>query len=248
MRENIYAGVDVGGTGIKAAVVDTNTGQLLTERIKVLTPQPATPEAVAKSISELLQALRWDGPTGVGFPAIVKNQVAMSAGNIPQEWIGVNVSELLTATIGHKVTVANDADVAGVAEMKFSDIGRQGTTIFLTIGTGIGSAMFLNGELIPNTEFGHLFFRGTIAEKYCSNHIRKIENLSLNEWASRFREYTLHLNRLFSPDRYIIGGGISKKFDEFKDLIQTNVPVYRATHMNAAGVMGAALMAVNKDE
>lgn len=248
MQGNIYAGVDIGGTGIKAAIVDTATGQLLTQRLKVLTPQPATPNAVAESVKGLLKTLKWKGPIGVGFPAIVKNQVAMSAGNISQEWIGTNIAELLAKKTGQKVFVANDADVAGIAEMKYSDIDRKGTSIFLTIGTGIGSAMFLDGNLIPNTEFGHLFFRGTIAEKYCSNHIRKIESLSLNEWASRFKEYTLHLNRLFSPDRYIIGGGISKRFEEFGELIETSVPVYRATHMNAAGVMGAALMAANQNK
>ncbi len=241
--ERIVAGIDVGGTGIKGALVDLSTGKLITERIKILTPNPATPDSVAPVIKRILDELKWEGAVGIGFPAIVKNHVALSAGNISPEWIGVNVAELMEERTGRRTAVANDADLAGYAEMKLSDLDKSGVTIFLTIGTGIGSGFFLDGKLAPNTELGHLYFKGGIAEKYCSNVVRRDQKLTMKQWGKRFNEYLLHLDRLFSPNRYIIGGGISKKYDKFVNYIKTDTLIYPSQYFNEAGVLGAAMFA-----
>jgi polyphosphate glucokinase len=244
--QKIVAGIDIGGTGMKGALVDAQTGEMLTERLRILTPQPATPHSVSLAVKDLLRQLDWQGPVGVGFPSIIHKNVAQSAENISKEWIGVDIARLFEETCGMPFAIANDADAAGMAEMLFGNIDKQGVSMFLTIGTGIGSGLFLDGKLVPNTEMGHLIFYGDIAEKYCSNAARKRYKLSTQRWAQRFKQYLLHLNRLFSPDRYIIGGGMSNKFEDFEKYIQTGTPVYSSQFKNAAGVIGAAAIAADR--
>ncbi len=244
--QKIIAGIDIGGTGMKGALVDAQTGEMVTERLRILTPQPATPERVSQAVKELLIKLEWQGPVGVGFPSIINKNIALSAENISKEWIGVDIGKLFEKECGMPFAIANDADAAGMAEMLFGSIDKTGVSMFLTIGTGIGSGLFLDGKLLPNTEMGHLIFYGDIAEKYCSNAARKQHKLSTKRWAERFRQYLLHLNRLFSPDRFIIGGGMSNKFEIFEDWIQTGTPVYSSQFKNAAGVIGAAAIAADR--
>ena len=237
-------GVDIGGSGIKGAIVNVDSGIMLTERHRIETPKPATPKAVSKVFTELVDHFEWKGLIGCGFPAIIKNGVAHSAANIDKKWLGENVEELLGKASGCKVTVRNDADVAGIAEMAIgAGKGKKGTVMFLTIGTGIGSALFLDGQLVPNCEMGHLKYKGGIAEKYVADSIRKKEDLSWNEWAKRFNEYLQHLDFLFSPDLYILGGGASKKFDKYKEHLKVSCPVIPATYRNKAGIIGAASLA-----
>ena len=242
-------GVDIGGSGIKGAIVNVDSGIMLTERHRIETPQPATPKAVAKVFAELTQHFKWKGLVGCGFPAIIKKGVAHSAANIDKKWLGVNVEELLSKVSGCKVTVKNDADVAGIAEMAIgAGQGVKGSVMFLTIGTGIGSALFLDGKLVPNTEMGHLKFKGNIAEKYAADSIRKKQDLSWTEWGKRFNEYLQHLDFLFSPDLYILGGGASKKFDKFSEHLEVNCPVIPASYRNKAGIIGAASLAAMKNK
>ena len=206
-KKKIFLGIDVGGTGLKAALVDVNMGVMITEKHRELTPQPSKPPAVSKTVKQLVQRLKYSGPIGCGFPAIIHNGIAKSAANIDDEWIGINVEKYLEDAIGNPFYVANDADVAGLAEMKFGQTNYvDGLVIVLTIGTGIGSGMFYKGELIPNTEFGHLLYKGDIYEKYVSNATRKAESLTWEEWGRRFNGYLLHLEKLFSPDLFILGG------------------------------------------
>ena len=237
-------GVDIGGSGIKGAIVNVDSGIMLTERHRIDTPQPATPKAVAKVFEDMVKHFEWKGLVGCGFPAIIKNGVANSAANIDKKWLGMNVEKLLEKSSGCKVIVKNDADVAGIAEMSLgAGKEKKGTVMFLTIGTGIGSALFINGKLVPNTEMGHLKFKGNIAEKHVADSIRKKEDLSWTEWGKRFNQYLQHLDFLFSPDLYILGGGASKKFDKFSEHLDVNCPVIPATFRNRAGIIGAASLA-----
>lgn len=237
-------GIDIGGTGIKGAPVNLLKGTLSTERVRIETPDPATPFAVAQAVKKLAQQFEWSGPIGCGFPAIVRRGVALSAANIDQGFIDYNVENLLHEATGCPVTVINDADAAGIAEMALGAAkGRQGVVMVLTIGTGIGSALFVDGRLVPNTELGHLLFKGAIAERYCSNITRKAEDLSWKEWANRFNEYVLHLKRLFSPDTIILGGGQSKKYEKYKEYLTTEVEILPAQMLNDAGIIGAAIAA-----
>lgn len=240
-------GVDVGGTGIKAGLVDTTNGALLTERIKVATPVPATPEAVAKTFASLVSKFDYKGKIiGCGFPAIIKNGIAHSAANIHKDWIGVNVENLFEEACGFKVKVINDADAAGMAELKFGKIkDRKGTCILITIGSGLGSAVFTNGHLVSNSEFGHFYMNGQKAEHYASNWARKNNNLSLEEWANRFNEYLSNLETFFSPNLIVLGGGISKKFEAFSKYFSINAEVLPATFRNQAGIIGAAMNVLN---
>jgi polyphosphate glucokinase len=247
MGEKNVLGLDIGGTGIKGAIVNTKDGTLVSDRIKFLTPKPATPEAIADVCLQLVRELDWKGPIGCGFPAIVKQGVVLSAANIDASNIGVNFEQLLQHKTHNKVKVVNDADAAGFAEMKFgAGRNKQGLVMVITIGSGLGSAMFYNGILIPNTEFGHLFLKEKEAEKYASNLARKKYNLSWKTWGRRFSIYLQHLDRLFSPDLFILGGGISKDYEKFGKFIDVNVLVKPAEMFNAAGTIGAAL-AFNED-
>lgn len=249
MAKELMLGIDVGASGIKGALVNITKGKLVGERFRVATPKPATPDAVAKAFAEVVAHFNWEGPVGCGFPAIVKNGVALSAANIDKSWIGVNAEELLSEHCGCPVFVNNDADVAGIAEMEYGrGKGIKGTTLLITIGSGLGSALFHEGELIPNTEFGHFFLKGhdQVAERYAADSIRKKEELSWDVWGSRFNEYLTMLERLFSPDLFILGGGSSKKFDLFSDQITIKTPVKPAKLLNHAGIIGASVLANKK--
>ncbi len=244
MTNEHILGLDIGGTGIKGAVVEVKTGKLLTDRVKVLTPEPSTPEAVGKVAAEIKQNFGFEGIIGCGFPAIMKNGVAQSAANIDQSWLNTDVQEVLGRHTGSPVFVANDADVAGMAEQAFGFAANQpGTVIVLTIGTGIGSALFYNGVLIPNTEFGHLKFHKSIAEKYTSNAARKAKGMSWEEFGGRLNEFLNHLEFIFSPNLLILGGGLSKKFDLYKEYFSLETTIVPAKFQNEAGVIGAALYA-----
>lgn len=242
-KDNIILGVDIGGTGIKGGLIDISKGAMIGERHRLDTPQPATPKAVANTFAELVAHFDWKGPIGVGFPAIVSHGVALSAANIDKSWIGIDIEELLSNACGCSVHVLNDADAAGVASMHYgAGKGEMGVVFMLTIGTGIGSALFIDGKLVPNTELGHLYLKGQgkVAEKLISKAARKEQGLSWAEWGPHFNKYLLHLQRLFSPDLVILGGGGSKNFDEFKDAITTNYKVKPAGYLNKAGAVGAA--------
>lgn len=235
-------GIDIGGSGIKGAIVNTSTGELLTERHRIPTPKPSTPEAVAETVAELARELDWHGPIGCGFPAAIQHGVSMTASNISKEWIGVNVEELLSEKLGMPVAVVNDADAAGLAEVRFGGgKGKDGLILLLTIGTGIGSALISDGKLVPNSELGHLRFKGDIAEKYCSDLARKEADLSWKQWGKRFDQYLDHVHRLFYPDMIILGGGASKKFEKFEEQLSVPIPVVPAELLNLAGIIGAAL-------
>jgi len=244
MVNEFMLGIDVGASGIKGALVNVAKGKLVGERFRVPTPQPAFPKDVAKAFAEVVNHFNWKGPVGCGFPAIIKNGVALSASNIDDSWIGTNVEDLLSESCGCPVFVNNDADVAGIAEMEYGKgKGKKGTVLLITIGSGLGSAIFTDGILLPNSELGHLKFKGKIAEHYAADSIRKKEDLSWNAWGARFNEYLKHLERLFSPDLIILGGGASKKMEKYKDQIKTNCPVVPAKLLNHAGIIGAASLA-----
>jgi len=239
-------GIDIGGTGIKGAPVDVETGTLLAERFRIPTPQPSLPNAVADVVGEIAQHFNYQGPTGVTFPAIVKKGVIFSAANVDHAWIGTNGNELFSAHVGGPVEVVNDADAAGIAEMRFG-AGRErgGVVIMLTLGTGIGSAIFLDGKLLPNTEFGHLKMRGKDAEKRCSEKVREDKDLTWKAWSKHFSQYLNELELLFSPDLFIIGGGASKKAAKFLPYLttKTEVLIVPAQMQNEAGIIGAAYLA-----
>lgn len=238
-------GIDIGGSGIKGAIVDLDKGELIGERHRIETPQPSTPQAVAKVVNEIVQHFNWQGPIGCTFPAIVRNGVTMTAANVDKSWIGANAKQLFEEVTGRTVRLLNDADAAGIAEMTFgSGKGRdQGLVMVLTFGTGIGSAIFLDGKLLPNSEFGHvpMPLKGVIAEHYCSERIRKEEDLKWDEWAKRTNNYLALLELLLSPDLFIIGGGISKKSNKWLPLLKTQAALAPATLLNEAGIVGAAM-------
>jgi polyphosphate glucokinase len=236
-------GIDIGGTGIKGAPVDVATGKLTADRKKLDTPHPAKPDAVARVVQELVTSFAWTGPIGATFPGVVTSGTIRSAANLDPDWIGVNASELFGKVTGQPVTVINDADAAGIAEMKFgAGVGQRGTVLLLTLGTGIGSALFIDGILVPNTEFGHIEIRGKDAEKRASEHAREEHDLSWGKWAGRVDEYLEHMERLLSPNLFIIGGGISKKSDKFLPLLTgLRSPVVPAGMLNDAGIVGAAM-------
>ncbi len=249
MQERHVLGIDVGASGIKGAVVDIETGELLNERIRLETPEPSTPEAMAETFAELVRAHNWRGLVGCGFPAIVKKGVAHSAANISKEWIGRNIIEVFSLAAGCPVEVLNDADAAGLAEMRFGlGKGQDGLVLMITIGSGLGSALFIDGQLVPNTEFGHIYLEGqkAVAEAYASNNARKRENLSWEEWGQRFNEYLLHLERTLNPDLILLSGGASKRFDRFESFITGETPVKPARLLNAAGTIGAAVYAYQR--
>lgn len=237
-------GIDIGGSGIKGARVDVDGGQLVTERHRIETPQPASPDAVTDVVAEVVRHFAWQGPIGCTFPAIMKHGVAYSAANVDKGWIGTNAQAMIEDKTGCPVRVLNDADAAGVAEMQFG-AGRDhaGVVIILTVGTGIGSAVFNNGVLLPNTELGHLEIRGKEAENRASDRVRKDKDWSWQKWAKKFSEYLQHLEFLFSPDLFIIGGGTSKKFDKFHEDLEAQTPIVPALLLNEAGIIGAALAA-----
>jgi len=237
-------GIDIGGSGIKGAVVNVASGELLSERVRLTTPQPATPQAVAKTVSVLVRQLDWRGPVGCGFPAIISNGVARSAANIDVSWVDVDVEVLLAEATGCSCTVVNDADAAGLAEMRFGcGKGRTGTVLVLTLGTGIGSALFYNELLYPNSELGHLSVKGMIAEHYASAAVRKNEGLSWKAWAKRLNRVFAQAERVLSPELIVIGGGVSRKHEKFFPYLETLAELQPAALRNQAGIIGAACRA-----
>jgi len=237
-------GIDVGGSGIKGAPVDIATGKLTAERLRIKTPNGAEPQPVADVVAEIAKSFDWDGPIGIGFPAPIKTGVAMMAANISENWVGTNADELFTKTTGCPSTTVNDADAAGLAEMEFgAGKGQPGTVIMITLGTGIGTAIFHRGKLLPNTEFGHLDMKGRDAEHRASDAVRQLEDLSWKKYARRLNKYLAEMEKLFWPDLFIVGGGISKKSEKYIPLLTINTPVITAQFLNEAGIVGAALAA-----
>lgn len=237
-------GIDVGGSGIKGAPVDINTGKLLAERIRIKTPMGAKPQPVAEVVAEIAKSFNWTRPVGIGFPAPIKAGIAMMAANISDKWVGTNADDLFTKVTGCDCTMVNDADAAGLAEMKFgAGKGQSGTVIMLTLGTGIGTAIFHHGNLLPNTEFGHLDMNGKDAEHRASDAVRQRDNLSWKKYAKRLNKYLEEMEKLFWPDLFIIGGGISKESEKFIPLLQIKTSIIPAQFLNEAGIVGAALAA-----
>ncbi|MFC9975198.1 polyphosphate--glucose phosphotransferase [Spirillospora sp. NPDC127200] len=238
-------GIDIGGSGIKGAPVDLASGEFTADRLRVETPHPATPPAVAAVLTEITAHFGGDGPVGVTYPGVVIGGVTLSAANVDKSWIGTDAAALFAEATGRTVTVLNDADAAGIAEMRLgAGRGRKGTVVVLTLGTGIGSALFTDGVLVPNTEFGHLEIRGKDAEHRASAKVREDHDLSWDKWAERLSEYLVRLEALISPSLIIVGGGVSKKADRFLPLIEgVRAPIVPAALVNHAGIVGAAMAA-----
>lgn len=237
-------GIDIGGTGMKAAPVDTSTGELIADRHRILTPHPATPPAMADVVTQLVRHFDWTGPVGACFPAVVASGVARTAANIDQAWIGTDVAATFAAGSGCDVTVVNDADAAGLAEIEFGAAkGHDGVVVMVTLGTGIGTAVFADGVLVPNTELGHLIMKGKEAEKLAADSVRQAKNLSWKKWAKRLDDYLAYLEALLWPDLIVVGGGVSKKHDRFLPLLTTHAEVRPAQLLNQAGIVGAAVAA-----
>ena len=238
-------GIDIGGSGIKGAPVDTAQGKLLTERIKLETPHPAAPDAVAKVVRQLVEEFGWTGPAGITFPGVVVDGVTHTAANLDPAWIGLDTRALFDQATGLSTALVNDADAAGLAEMSFgAGAGHKGTVLMLTFGTGIGSALFRAGVLVPNTEFGHIEIRGKDAEHRASERAKEEHDLSWEKWAERVAEYLQHMERLTAPDLVIFGGGVSRKSDKFLHFLTgLRATVVPAGLHNDAGIVGAALSA-----
>ncbi|HNS27358.1 MAG TPA: ROK family protein [Steroidobacteraceae bacterium] len=239
-----YLGIDVGGSSIKAGLVDVDTGAMPGDAVTRITPRPATPAAIADTIGEIAARLPGGEHVGVGIPSVVKHGKAWTAANIHESWVGVDVGALLSGALGRPATFLNDADAAGLAEMRFG-AGRDvpGTVMVLTLGTGIGSAPFVDGRLLPNTEFGHLQLHGASAELYASARVRHEQGLGWPEWGARLTEYLGYMERLFWPDLFILCGGVIEHFGEFAPYLSTRTPVVPALLGSSAGIVGAALAA-----
>ncbi|MGW1163224.1 polyphosphate--glucose phosphotransferase [Streptomyces sp. NPDC002513] len=242
-------GVDIGGSGIKGAPVDLDRGELVEERFKVLTPHPATPDGVADGVKEVVGHFGWTGPVGVTFPGVVTGgSTIRTAANVDKSWVDLDARALFGERLGGlPVTVLNDADAAGVAEMRFgAGRDRKGTVIVLTLGTGIGSALFIDGVLVPNTELGHLELSGHDAEKHASSKVKDDLELTWEQWAHRVQKYLAHVEMLFSPELFVIGGGVSRKSQKFLPLIEgIRAEIVPAQLQNNAGIVGAAMRAAH---
>ena len=238
-------GIDIGGTGIKGAPVDVEKGGLTADRVRIPTPQPATPEAVAQVVADLVGRFDTEGTVGATFPAVIQGGKALTAANVDRTWIGKDVAGTFTAACGGRpFVVLNDADAAGMAEVRFgAGAGRTGVLLMITLGTGIGSALFVDGTLVPNTELGHLHMHGGDAEQYAAESVQEREELSWKKWGKRVGEYLRYLEALFSPDLFIIGGGVSKKSEHYFSYFETKAEVVPAQLLNEAGIVGAALAA-----
>ncbi|EPR65114.1 polyphosphate--glucose phosphotransferase [Cyclobacterium qasimii] len=243
-------GLDIGGSGIKGAPVNIETGQLTAERFRIPTPTPTKPESVADTIQEIVDHFKWTGPIGCGFPTVVNNGKCMTKSNIHKSWVGVQIDQLFSEKTGLPVTVINDADAAGLAEMTFgAGKNKKGLVVTVTIGTGLGTGVFYNGILIPNFELGRTYYKnGEIIEYFAADSARQKENLTYIEWGKRFNKFLKHTVRIISPDLFILGGGASKKMDKFEDQITVDVPVIAAENKNEAGIIGAAVAAYLKDK
>ena len=236
-------GIDIGGSGIKAAPVDVATGKLLADRQKIATPRPAVPDAVADVVKQLTTSFKWSGPVGVTFPGVVIDGVIRTAANLDPAWIGVDAGALFGQAAGNPVRVLNDADAAGVAEMTFgAGVGEEGTVLMLTFGTGIGSALFTKGMLVPNTEFGHVEIHGHDAESRASEHAKELHDLSWGKWAGRVDEYLKHVEAVLAPHLIIVGGGVSKQSEKWVPrLTGISARIVPAALLNDAGIVGAAM-------
>lgn len=242
-------GLDIGGSGIKGALINIQTGELSSDRYRIPTPEGARPEDIGVVVNQIAQHFSYKGVLGAGFPTVVHHGVAFSASNIDKSWIGTNVSDLFFKATGCKSYVLNDADAAGLAEMEFG-VGkdyRHGLVMLVTIGTGIGTALFADGTLFPNTELGHIEIRGKVAERRASDATRERKKLSWEEWAKRFQEVLSTYERLFSPDVFILGGGASKSFELFRPYLQVRAEIKAAKLLNQAGLVGAAVYANRQD-
>lgn len=241
-------GIDVGGSGIKGAVIETETGELISERVRIASPRPATPEAVSVTLQSLVEQYHWAGPIGVGFPAAIQRGIARTAANIDASFIGLSVADYFSEKTGCPTYVANDADVAGLAEIRFgAGRGAAGVVLIVTIGTGLGTALFSDGHLLPNTELGHIWLdNGQEAERYASEAVRDAQDLKWSDWGDRLNRYLRTMEKLFWPDLIVLGGGASKKLTKFAARITVQAPVVPAQFLNQAGMIGAALFAEEK--
>lgn len=241
-------GIDIGGSGIKGALVDLEKGALIGDRLRIDTPRPATPEAVADVVAKVVHHFDWDGPVGITLPAVIKKGVSYTAANIDPKWVGTDAGALFADVLDRPVAdvaILNDADAAGMAEIRFGDpIARHGVATLLTFGTGIGSAVFQDGKLVPNTEFGHLEVDGHDAEKRAAASVKDNEGLSYHHWAKRVSRYLTVLENLIWPDLFIVGGGVSKKSEKWVPLLEIRTKVVVASLQNNAGIVGAAAAAV----
>ncbi|MBX7432799.1 ROK family protein [Mycobacterium sp. Y57] len=238
-------GIDVGGSGVKGGIVDLDTGALIGDRFKLLTPQPATPEAVAKTIADVVAHFEWEGPLGVTYPGVVTDGIVRTAANVDKAWIGANVQEVIGGAMGGRaVTVLNDADAAGLAEERFG-AGRAngGVVVLLTFGTGIGSAVIHNGVLLPNTEFGHLEVDGKEAEHRAASSVKERKEWSYERWTQEVTKVLVAIENAIWPDLFIAGGGISRKAGKWIPLLKNRTPVVAAALQNTAGIVGAAMAA-----
>lgn len=240
-------GIDVGGSGIKGAIVDLETGDLTTKRHRIETPKKSTPTAVLDVVRDVVAFHEWKGAVGITIPSVVQHGVVKSAANISKKWIGVDAETVFSEALGVPVAVLNDADAAGIAEVKYGAAhGADGVILVLTFGTGIGSALINNGALVPNTEMGHLEFRGMEAEAYAAARLVERENMDIDWWASRVNEFLQHVDFIFNPDVIIFGGGISKRFDDLVRHFDVRAEVLPATLRNNAGIVGAAMAAAER--
>jgi len=246
MKSNLVLGIDIGGSGIKGAIVNVKTGEMTTNKYRISTPEHSTPEAVVEIIKKIAKKLKWKGPIGVGFPGVILHGVVKTAANIDDGWLDVNLEELLEKQTGSKSVAVNDADAAGLAEMKFgAGKKNKGVVVMLTVGTGIGSALFTKGYLSPNCEWGDICLRGGIddAEKWTSDSARKNFNLTWEEWMQRLTTYIQYIENMFWPDLIIIGGGFAKKLQKNGVQFETRTKIVPAQLLNEAGIIGAAVAA-----
>lgn len=241
---DIYLGIDIGGSGIKSALVDLGDGSLVTDRLRVDTPQPATPEAVSTALVKQVSSYDYEDPLGIAFPAVIRDGIVETASNIDDSWIGLDLSGFFADTTGHEVTVLNDADAAALAEAAYGAAkGVSGMVLTITFGTGIGSGLLVDGELVPNLELGQIELEGhSPAESYFSAKARKRENLEWEEWGDRANRYLTHVDSVFTPDLMVIGGGLTKHWERFSDRLDSRLPVVPAQMGNNAGIVGAALL------
>ncbi len=244
MSKHIQLGIDIGATGIKGGLINPLTGEMISERYKLATPESGEPKEMASVIKNIVEYFKYDGLVGCGFPGVIQQGTCKTSANLSKAWINKPIEKYLHKRCGVPFAVANDADLAGLAEIKIGKgKGIPGTVLLITIGTGLGSALFFNGELIPNTELGHLYYKRSVYEHYASNSARKRLNLSWSKWAKEFSGYINHLQLLVSPDLFILGGGISKRFDLWGPMLKTNSNVVPASLLNNAGIIGAAYLA-----
>ncbi|RZT86560.1 polyphosphate glucokinase [Pseudonocardia sediminis] len=243
-KKHLGFGIDIGGSGIKGAPVDLHKGKLADERLRVETPKPSTPDAVAKVVGEILDHFGWTDEFGCTFPAVVQHGTTRTAANVDSSWIGADARGILKSATGRKALIVNDADAAGVAEVEFgAAAGNKGVVLVTTLGTGIGSALIAHGKLVPNTELGHIQVDGHDAETKAADSAREREELSWEDWGGRLTRYFQAVENLIWPDLIVVGGGVSKKFDRWAPYVETRTKIVPAHLLNEAGIIGAALLA-----